>query len=79
MNGNHNKRQNNTGGVPPRWLRCPRKSEGFVAEKFLVFKTPLTERYDEHVAPEYRFYPKMVVEYCKMKQVKKTKEIKSSN
>jgi mRNA-capping enzyme len=71
MNG-HQKRRN-TGGIPPRWLRCPRKSEGFVAEKFLVFKTPLSEKYDDALPPEFRFYPKMIMDYMKMNNVRHNK------
>jgi len=63
------RRQNNNGGVPPRWLNCPRKSEGFIADKFLVFKTPLSSRYDNFVAAEKRFYPQMIVDYVKMRNV----------
>jgi len=68
MNG-HSKRRN-TGGIPPRWLRCPRFSDGFVGEKFLVFKTPLSEQYDESVAPEFRCYPHMVFDYVKSRKVR---------
>ncbi|CAL8073132.1 unnamed protein product [Orchesella dallaii] len=64
------RRQNNNGGVPPRWLNCPRKSEGFIAEKFLVFKTPLSSRYDNFVSAEKRFYPQMIVDYVKMRNIR---------
>lgn len=61
--------QNNKGGVPPRWLNCPRKSDGFIAERFLAFKTPLSSRYDEHVSAEKRFQPQMILDYVKMRKV----------
>lgn len=56
------------GPIPPRWLNCPRKSNTLVASRFLVFKTPLDERYNDQVAAEYRFPPSML--FSSMKQYK---------
>ncbi|XP_044742570.1 mRNA-capping enzyme [Chrysoperla carnea] len=55
-----NNSSSNPGPVPPRWLHCPRKSSGLIADKFLAFKTPLSERFDKDVPPECRFPPKMI-------------------
>ncbi len=68
MNGNNNRRRN-TGGVPPRWMKCPRKSMGYIGQKFLVFKTPLSKDYDEYVPVENKFYPQMITEYVKTSKV----------
>jgi len=57
------------GGVPPRWLKCPRKAENFIAEKFMVFKTPLSSKYNDYVPVQYRFPPQMIMDHMKMKQV----------
>jgi len=56
------------GPVPPGWLKCPRKSAGLVGGKFLAFKTPLSERFDEQVPPEFRFSPSML--FSSMKSYK---------
>ena len=56
------------GPVPPGWLKCPRKSEGLIGGKFLAFKTPLSERFDEQVPAEYRFSPSML--FSSMKSYK---------
>lgn len=34
----------NPGPPPPRWKKCPRKSEQLVGGKFLAMKTPLDKR-----------------------------------
>jgi len=66
MNGES---RNRSGGpVPPRWLKCPRKSD-FIGQKFLVFKTPLDESFDDKVPAQYRFHPTMILEYMKMQRV----------
>jgi len=46
-------------GPPPRWLRCPRKGQ-ICAEKFVPFKVPLKEEYDDMVPEDCRFYPDML-------------------
>jgi hypothetical protein len=58
------------GGVPPRWLKCPRKADGFIAEKFLVFKTPLSARYNDSVPVQFRFPSRMIMDHMKMKKVR---------
>lgn len=58
------------GGVPPRWLNCPRKSEGFIGQRFLAFKTPLSSRYDDFVSMENRFPPQFILDYVKMRNVR---------
>lgn len=47
-------------GPPPRWLNCPRKGQ-LIDEKFLPFKTPLSEAYDSQVPEESRFPPSMLL------------------
>lgn len=80
MNGyRRNNNRNNNGGVPPRWLRCPRKSLNYIADKFVVFKTPLSKQYDDHVAEEYRFYPEMIIDYVKTTNVREGFYISLSN
>lgn len=59
----------NPGPVPPRWLHCPRKSDGLIINKFMVMKTPLSSDFDEQVPPACRFTPKMVFDNCKLKKV----------
>lgn len=56
--------------IPNRWLHCPRKGTGLIAEKFMPFKTPLSERYDNQVPPECRFPPKMLFSQCKSKKIR---------
>ncbi|XP_076349616.1 RNA guanylyltransferase and 5'-phosphatase mRNA capping enzyme [Tachypleus tridentatus] len=64
------KRKNNTKlGPPPRWLDCPRKG-ALIAEKFLPFKTPLSEAYDEYVPESSRFTPTMFLKLLASYKVK---------
>jgi len=63
------KDKRNNGGVPERWLNCPRKAGAFISEKFLVFKTPLSSDYNEHVPIQHRFPPKMIFDYMQSKKV----------
>ncbi|XP_065164847.1 LOW QUALITY PROTEIN: mRNA-capping enzyme [Atheta coriaria] len=58
------------GPVPNRWLRCPRKSNGVIINKFLAFKAPLSEEFNEQVPQEYRFHPEMLIDICKSKKIK---------
>lgn len=58
------------GPLPPRWLNCPRKSSKLVGSRFLAFKTPLDERYDEQVSVENRFTPKMLFQAMRAHKVK---------
>ena len=59
MNGT-NSYGRSPGPIPPRWLKCPRKSLELIGKKFLAFKTPLDAKYDEQVPEEYRFPSKML-------------------
>ena len=58
------------GPLPPRWLKCPRKSASLVGSRFLAFKTPLDERYDDQIPPEHRFNPDMLFNSMKAHKVK---------
>lgn len=53
------------GPIPNRWLHCPRKSEGIIAEKFIAFKTPLSAAFDDQMPIECMFHPEMIFGYCK--------------
>ncbi|ESN99963.1 hypothetical protein HELRODRAFT_113375 [Helobdella robusta] len=55
--------------VPPRWLHCPRKS-ALIENKFLVFKTPLDEKYDDQISEDCRFNLEMVFESVKNMKLK---------
>lgn len=59
----------NPGPVPPRWLRCPRKSESLIVGKFMALKTPLSSDFDDQVPLEYRFPPKMLFNTAKRKKI----------
>ncbi|CAB3231409.1 unnamed protein product [Arctia plantaginis] len=58
------------GPIPNRWLRCPRKANGLVADKFLAFKTPLGPQFNEQVPEENRFTPAMLMAYTKSMKIK---------
>jgi len=58
------------GPIPPRWLNCPRKSAKLIGSRFLAFKTPLDERYNEQVSVENRFTPQMLFQAMKAHKVK---------
>ncbi|XP_045510958.1 mRNA-capping enzyme [Colias croceus] len=53
------------GPVPDRWLHCPRKSSGLIAEKFLAFKTPLGPKFNDKLPECNRFTPSMLFSYVK--------------
>lgn len=57
------------GPIPDRWLHCPRKAKDLVAGKFIAFKTPLSNDFDDQVPPHCRFPPKMLFEHCKARRV----------
>lgn len=59
------KRKRGPGPIPNRWLNCPRKATDLIIGKFIAFKTPLSEDFDEQVPPGSRFPPSMVFEYYK--------------
>lgn len=52
------------GPLPKRWLNCPMKSDEFIFNKFIAFKTPLSEKFDSQVQ-EHSFYPSMIFDYIK--------------
>ncbi|KAH6935285.1 hypothetical protein HPB50_005020 [Hyalomma asiaticum] len=64
-------------GPPPRWLNCPRKGS-LIAEKFLPFKTPLSEVYDAQLKMGLwidltntdRFYDPKVIEQREIRYLK---------
>ncbi|XP_037030418.1 mRNA-capping enzyme [Bradysia coprophila] len=58
------------GPIPDRWLYCPRNANSFVAEKFLAFKTPLSDRFTSQMPMECQFLPEMVFSYAKMFKAK---------
>ncbi|XP_026470079.1 mRNA-capping enzyme-like [Ctenocephalides felis] len=43
---------------PDRWLKCPRKALGLIADKFLAFKTPLDSKFDVPLVD--KFDPEML-------------------
>ncbi|CAG0916172.1 unnamed protein product [Notodromas monacha] len=53
------------GALPMRWLRCPRKSDGFIGGKFLAFKTPLDAKFNPQVPLDCRFSPDMLLKSMK--------------
>lgn len=60
------------GPIPNRWLHCPRKSADLIVGKFIAFKTPLSERFDDQVPAECRFSPKMIFEFARSKKVSRS-------
>ena len=58
------------GPLPPRWLKCPRKSAELVGNRFLAFKTPLDSRYDDQIPVEFRFTPDMLFQSMRAHKVK---------
>lgn len=63
-------RSRRPGPVPERWLKCPRKAVDLVQGKFLVFKTPLDERFNDQVPEQYRFHVDFVFSSMKSYKVK---------
>ena len=57
------------GPIPPRWLKCPRKSLTLIGTKFLAFKTPLGEKFDEDVPMADQFHPAMLFQSMKSYKV----------
>lgn len=47
--------------LPHKWLKCPRKSK-LIADKIIVHKTILDDRYDSQISEENRFNWKMLSE-----------------
>lgn len=63
-------RHQGPGPIPDRWLYCPRNANAFVAEKFLAFKTPLSDRFTTQMPMECQFLPEMAFSYAKMFKVR---------
>lgn len=61
---NKRRHDNDSGPIPKRWLNCPMKCDEFVLNKFVAFKTPLSEKFDDKVH-ENVFYPSMIFDYVK--------------
>ncbi|XP_021922077.1 mRNA-capping enzyme [Zootermopsis nevadensis] len=68
MSGHQDNRS--AGLIPQRWLHCPRKAAGVVANKFLAFKTPLSSQYDDQVPEDCRFSPSMIFQSMKSYEMK---------
>ncbi|KAM3962822.1 RNA guanylyltransferase and 5'-phosphatase mRNA capping enzyme [Aphomia sociella] len=58
------------GPIPNRWLKCPRKATGLIVDKFLAFKTPLGNEFNDKVPEASRFTPAMLFSYMKSIKVK---------
>lgn len=58
------------GPIPNRWLHCPHKSLNFIAEKFLAFKTPLSNRFDRAMSPDFYFQPDMIFKFVKSNKIR---------
>ncbi|KAF7991671.1 hypothetical protein HCN44_010472 [Aphidius gifuensis] len=48
-------RNSGKGPIPERWLNCPRRAEYLIHDKFLAFKTPLSQDFDDEVSEACRF------------------------
>lgn len=57
-------RGNGPGPIPNRWIKCPIKSEDFIINKFIAFKTPLSEKFDSQI-DDNCFYPNMLFDVIK--------------
>ncbi|XKL60565.1 hypothetical protein PGB90_007622 [Kerria lacca] len=55
----------NSGLIPERWLSCPRKANDLLENKFLAFKTPLDEKFNDQIPLENRFMPSIVFKSVK--------------
>lgn len=60
-----NRNSNYPGPIPNRWLHCPVRSDVFIAEKFIAFKTPLDKKFDPQTQDAYSFYPGMLFDLVK--------------
>lgn len=63
------------GPLPARWLRCPRKSLELIGGKFLAFKTPLDQKFDDKIDAAFRFPPSMVFSSMKSYKVRKNSKM----
>ncbi|XP_044012382.1 mRNA-capping enzyme-like [Aphidius gifuensis] len=48
-------RNSGRGPIPERWLNCPRRAGRLIHDKFLAFKTPLSQDFDDQVPEACRF------------------------
>lgn len=62
--------QKDPGPIPNRWLNCPRKAIDLIVGKFLAFKTPLGQQFNDKVPDVNRFTPAMLFAYMKSLNVK---------
>ncbi|XP_034939486.1 mRNA-capping enzyme-like isoform X2 [Chelonus insularis] len=58
------------GMIPSRWLSCPRKSIELINNKFLAFKTPLSDEFNNQVSEECRFSVNMLFASLKYQRLK---------
>ncbi|XP_034949982.1 mRNA-capping enzyme-like [Chelonus insularis] len=58
------------GMIPSRWLSCPRKSIKLINNKFLAFKTPLSDEFNHQVSEECRFSVNMLFASLKCQRMK---------
>ncbi|KAH8266560.1 hypothetical protein KR018_001419, partial [Drosophila ironensis] len=63
-------RERGSGPLPNRWLYCPRKCDSIIAERFLAFKTPLSQSFQDKMPIECTFLPEMVFDYCRSVKLK---------
>ncbi|XP_034490494.1 mRNA-capping enzyme [Drosophila innubila] len=70
MSMSQRERERGSGPLPNRWLYCPRKSDTIISERFLAFKTPLNESFQDKMPIECTFRPEMVFDYCKTIKLK---------
>lgn len=69
-----------SGPLPGRWLNCPRKSDGVIADRFVAFKTPLDEKFDDKMSIEKQWAPETLLQlYNKDKRQKMTLWIDLTN
>ena len=55
--------------LPPRWLKCPRKGLPII-DKFVPFKTPLDEKYNDQVPEEDRFSFDLLINSLAARKIK---------
>ncbi|KAM8718795.1 hypothetical protein ACLKA7_001496 [Drosophila subpalustris] len=70
MSSSQRERERGSGPLPNRWLYCPRKSDSIISERFLAFKTPLNESFQDKMPIECTFRPEMLFDYCKTIKLK---------
>lgn len=63
------KEKTNKLGPPPRWLHCPRKGQ-LIVDKFVPFKTPLDDKYNDDVPEACRFNLDMLLASLKGAKIK---------